>query len=334
MAAILDQSRHLMTPSQERYLDWMRFSRAGEYERALQEARAGGEIAPVLWAYSIGFLAVRCNRLEESVRAFERWEKGDGEYREEFIATWGWPYFQWYATALHLLGRDEKGLEIALEGRRRFPEREVFEQLELLARIGLGQLQFADSIVEVAREEGDFFTLWRIANELSVHGFPDAARRIWEEEAERFESDPWYVDTATSAPRPGARAAVLRMLGRNEEAHALSEKALAANPDLPGFLGWVGLTAALTGDSAQAREVERRFAGMADPPPNGTLWQVWIAAALGEKERAVQLLRQAEGEGRVTGGGFRFGDLDIHREPAYQPLRGYPAFEEFVRPKG
>jgi tetratricopeptide (TPR) repeat protein len=323
-----------MTPIQEQYLDGMRFYNAGEYERALQEARAGGEIAPILGAYSIGFLALRCNRLEESVRAFERWEKGDGEYREEFIATWGWPYFQWYATALHLLGRDEKALEIALEGRRRFPERESFEQLELWARIALGQLQFADSSVEVSREEGDWLTVWKIANELSVHGFPGAARRIWEEEVQRFESDPWYVDTATSAPRPGPRAYVLHLLGRNEEAHALTEEALAANPDLPGVLGWVGLTAAVTGDSVQACEVERFFADMVDPPPTGTLWQVWIAAALGEKERAVRLLRKAEREGRVTRGGFRFGDLDVHREPAYQRLRGYPAFEEFMKPKG
>ena len=52
-----------------------------------------------------------------------------------------------------------------------------------------------------------------------------------------------------------------------------------------------------------------------------------IAALLGENERAVDLLREAHGQGQ----GF---DEEWHRNIDLESLRGYKAFDEFMRPKG
>ena len=52
-----------------------------------------------------------------------------------------------------------------------------------------------------------------------------------------------------------------------------------------------------------------------------------IAAALGDREGAVRLLRQAYSEGMVLGTAQR-------REPEWRPLRDYGPYQEFVRPKG
>ena len=52
-----------------------------------------------------------------------------------------------------------------------------------------------------------------------------------------------------------------------------------------------------------------------------------LAAALGERERALNLLRDAFSEGVPYG-------LWLHSEPAFASLRDYPPFQELLQPKG
>ncbi len=58
-----------------------------------------------------------------------------------------------------------------------------------------------------------------------------------------------------------------------------------------------------------------------------TYWRARIAALLGERERAVSLLRDGFAQGRSYG-------AYLHAEYDLEPLRGYPPFEELLRPKG
>jgi len=48
---------------------------------------------------------------------------------------------------------------------------------------------------------------------------------------------------------------------------------------------------------------------------------------MGERDEAVELLRRAFAQGLAYG-------LWIHVDPDLEPLRGYPPYEEIVRPKG
>jgi len=56
-------------------------------------------------------------------------------------------------------------------------------------------------------------------------------------------------------------------------------------------------------------------------------WQAAIAGQLGELSRAVSLLYDAQSKGNAFESGF-------HRDPIWEPLREYPGFVEFMRPKG
>jgi hypothetical protein len=86
------------------------------------------------------------------------------------------------------------------------------------------------------------------------------------------------------------------------------------------------------GDRRGALEAERTIAAAHPRYERGTpkLLQAEIAAALGERDRAVQLLRQGLGLGLGMQrlGGELFGNADL------EPLFGYPSFEELVKPNG
>jgi hypothetical protein len=56
-------------------------------------------------------------------------------------------------------------------------------------------------------------------------------------------------------------------------------------------------------------------------------WQACIASLLGEKERAVALLKEAFSQGLEY-------SVNIHRDIALEPLWDYPPFKELLRPKG
>jgi hypothetical protein len=56
-------------------------------------------------------------------------------------------------------------------------------------------------------------------------------------------------------------------------------------------------------------------------------WRACIASLLGEKERAVALLRESFSQGRF----YRVG---LHRDINLEPLWDYQPFKELLRPKG
>lgn len=55
-------------------------------------------------------------------------------------------------------------------------------------------------------------------------------------------------------------------------------------------------------------------------------WQASIAAASGDLDGAVELLRQALNRGAFS--------VELHRQPLWLPLHGNPAFIQLLRPKG
>jgi hypothetical protein len=126
---------------------------------------------------------------------------------------------------------------------------------------------------------------------------------------------------------------VLHRLGRDQEAHRLWETGI--NLDRPDPWPWgvarIGFSAALTGDTAQAREMERLLMSLPEPQEAYTLFlQAKIAAALGEKDRAVRILTEWARKGTVL-----FWLNNLHRDFTFQSLLGdYPPFQELLRPKG
>jgi hypothetical protein len=61
--------------------------------------------------------------------------------------------------------------------------------------------------------------------------------------------------------------------------------------------------------------------------PAASQAQARIAALLGERERAVTLLRRALDQGQR-------GNLFLHLDPDFESLLDYPPYRELIRPKG
>jgi len=107
------------------------------------------------------------------------------------------------------------------------------------------------------------------------------------------------------------------------------ESLLADSLTVVDALGTLGAIAARRGDSAAATRYSGELARLDIPYLRGdhTAWRARIAAVLGGRDEAVQLLRRALSEGVGYG-------LWIHTDMDLESLRGYAPFEEMVRPKG
>jgi hypothetical protein len=94
-------------------------------------------------------------------------------------------------------------------------------------------------------------------------------------------------------------------------------------------LAAVGMIEAKLGNRIEAEGIAQRLADWDEPYlfGEGLLLQASIHAYLEDLDLAVQLLEQAVAEGYTD-------RMTLHRDPILKPLRGYPPFEEFLRPKG
>ncbi|HUH12351.1 MAG TPA: hypothetical protein VMK65_04545, partial [Longimicrobiales bacterium] len=112
-----------------------------------------------------------------------------------------------------------------------------------------------------------------------------------------------------------------------EEARSLCLDLHREDPASVDVLGRLGTIAARLGEEAEARRIEAELATLERPYLWGshTHWRSHIAGFLGEKDRAVALLREAWGQG------WRLGS-EIHTDMDVEALEGHPAFEELRRP--
>jgi pentatricopeptide repeat protein len=93
--------------------------------------------------------------------------------------------------------------------------------------------------------------------------------------------------------------------------------------------GALGVIAARTGDHDEAWRIFNDFPdrGHRINPSRRCYWRACIAANLGEKDMAVELLKEAYVNG--------FGEsLILHIDVDLQPLWDYPPFQEVIEPKG
>jgi len=120
--------------------------------------------------------------------------------------------------------------------------------------------------------------------------------------------------------------------GRLRDAQMIFRSLAAADTGMDRLrdLAQLGITSAHLGDSATASLAEKQIRNATPRYLRGTqkLLQAEIAAALNERARAVALLREglALGLGLESLGGALIGNPDL------EPLNGFPAFEELLKP--
>jgi len=255
-----------------------------------------------------------------------------------------------FAMPYHALGDYRSELRVARKLVRADPNRLAAINLEIHALAGLGKASEVLDLLERAwRLPPDPLMLYSLtkltagrmvlvntagrlcyeaALELQAHGQPEAARTA----AGRAVS--WYrAQTSEQRSQPEYRytlARSLELLGQYDEARALIQRLAAENPGNVDYQGVLGVLAARRGDGAEAQRIDQRLAGLSQPYLTGVppYYRAQIAAVLGDRERAVELLRDAIAQGAVDPWDH------LHSEPAFASLHGYPPFDELLRPKG
>ena len=178
------------------------------------------------------------------------------------------------------------------------------------------------------------------ASEFRAHGHHEAAdemaarsvkwyethRSTLQEESGSFATELWmigYPDERKSL------ANALWMVGRWHDIDNLIVWPIDTGPSEYQLAGWLGVIAAIKGDDDLAMQVSDDLP-VSDSPRAvawGRYWQACIAAHLGEKDRAVELLAEAFSKG------YPF-SVRLHSSMDLEPLWDYPPFQELIEPKG
>jgi hypothetical protein len=170
-------------------------------------------------------------------------------------------------------------------------------------------------------------TMVRVVEVLRAKGHTEAANDILPRAVGWFENQPPAEKQDENHRVWYARA--LTLAGRLDEAQRVCDGLVDDFPDVVEYRGLRGFVSASRGDSAQARaeaewleQLDRAHLLGAHTQHRGH-----IAGALGEREEAVNLLRQAFSEG-IWYWWWRDSSVET------SSLHDYPPFQELMRPKG
>ncbi|MGE5237108.1 MAG: protein kinase domain-containing protein [Acidobacteriota bacterium] len=311
------------------YYDAQLHGRTLETYRRARELLA---LAPHDFTYIFGaaVLAQNLNRPREALDCVGDVEKIDWKILGRWIqGTW---LLNVASFCHHLLGEDEAALAVAEFGERLYPDMlnvraDKVRALAALGRIADVDRTIAESLTIRSQTEMPGSVMIMAAEELRAHGHADDAHRIAAQCAE------WYAGLtgveATHASVPSARAECLWLAERWQDARAYVVAVADGRPTNPVLAGYGGILAAKTGDRAAAQTVETQLALLDDTASRGRFsWlRACIVAQLGDRDRAVGLLRDALGHG--------FTDVAaLHVYVFLEPLHGYAPFEELIEPKG
>jgi Flp pilus assembly protein TadD len=121
----------------------------------------------------------------------------------------------------------------------------------------------------------------------------------------------------------------LRYAERWKEAAAVCQELVRRSPQDPDYLGIQGALAARMGRRDEAMRISGELQRMSGPYLFGsnTYRRACIAAVLGDRRGAVELLRQSIAEGKPY-------SRNIHREIDFEPLWDFAPFRELLKPKG
>jgi tetratricopeptide (TPR) repeat protein len=304
--------------------DWLRAILDGDREAAYRVARETAERFPSpLAKYTEGFEALKQNYPREALRLLDALDP-DTPMLERVAAYW-----IYLTLALHTLEDHDRELIEARRGRARHPERGLMLALEIRAQAALGNVQEVTDLVEEAILKGAVPPeVFRIAaRQLRVHGHLDASLAIGERGLAYLRNHP-AQDTSSRSYRFNHLRA-LYLLERWDEARVIAEELAREWPLNVDYLGFEGTLAARMGERAEALRISEELASLDRPYLLGsnTLWRARVSAVLGEQEQAVSLLRQSHDEGMWLSIPFRE-NMDL------ESLRGYPPFEELIRPRG
>ena len=320
---ILNAKRDRLAAYDGYYLDRILARCRGDQSAAYLAAKRMAAVAPHSSSakYTAARSALWINHPREAAEALEQldWKKPhiSGYYRD-------------LTNALHKLGKHKRELEVAQLYRQRLTGSLLPVQAYVEALSALGR---ADEVLKTVAASFAMSSIEKVASpaavalaasrELAAHGNPSAGRRVALDVVE------WLRGRATSDENEQLMLMARFHAGQFAEAYPIAKRLMAAHPENWEYLTFAGVIAAAMGDRVEAERLARILGELQGPYLTGANFygQAAIAAALGEKSRAVTLLREAIRKG---GSDIQTDDAD----PFFLSLHGYPPYEELMKPAG
>jgi tetratricopeptide (TPR) repeat protein len=325
----LDTLRGGMTPFENAQLDALEAELRGDWAAAYRATRQWLELAPHLWAsrWQNSYHALMINRPREAVAGFLAIDPQDPGSRD-----WIWYWF-FLSRARHLLGDHGRELEDARRARREHPNELAMLVLEVRALAALERVADVEALLREStslpssRGYTPADVMASAADELRAHGHGEAAQPAIERAVAWYRNRP-AAEAATKAHRSGLGNA-LYTAGRWDEARAVFEGLQKEFPDEVDHLGYLGAIAARQGRREDAQRIAGQLLDIDRPYLFGanTYWRAGIAALLGEKDTALDLVREAIAQGSDC-------IFYLHRDMDFEGLRSDPRFRELLTPQG
>ena len=303
-------------------LDWCIADNSGNLAKAMRFIRKAEELAPRKYTikYIIGLNASSQNLPQLTVDTYT--EFGYERMAEEIRGYWG---LRDLANALYMLGEYEEALDIIHFSRQHFPDQSSNLRYEAILQAARGQIQEVYRVIDESFQlsgSAPGRVMRDAARALRAHGHKEVAHEVLTRALE------WYNSRITG----DHRYAIARVLYLDEqwaEARQVFEQLYREYPDNHDYRGYTGVVAARLGDREKANRILEELHSKDEPYLFGShlYWCACIAAVLGEHQHAVDLLREAYGQG------WGYGMYDL-LEMDFESLRNYRPYIELMRPKG
>jgi tetratricopeptide (TPR) repeat protein len=321
------RNRSRLNPAERLMVDYCITRLQGDHRGHLRAVRAGVELDPhfQFGLQQTGITATYLFRWREAIEAFDRMDPAT--MRDRLL---GEARLMHQPTAHHMLGEDEEALATAELFREIYPDSPHLVPVYIKALVGLGRIEDVHLAIDQCETlaGSPFWPGYMMGNAVSELRWHDYAA---DADTMANRAVAYYLDRPEhEAERLWCRwglAKSMYLAGRWDEAQHLTEELAAVLPDDIDIQGLLGVIAARRGERETAMRIIDGLRNVDQPHTEGNHieWCARIAALLGDRERAVELLREAIGEGHI---------LLLHTIVEYETLRGYPPFEELVYPEG
>jgi serine/threonine protein kinase/tetratricopeptide (TPR) repeat protein len=256
-------------------------------------------------------------------------EKGEWEARDLIESQ--------LMTAYHMLGNHKQELEVARRCRKAYPQSLSFLSYEARALSALGRVKDLQKLLEESKtlppqsgySPGSI--MFESGRFLRAHGHKETAIQVLNQAVQWFESRP-QAEKAIAANRLDL-ARTFYVLDKWDEAEALFEGLHSESPDDNSLgaacYGYLGSIAARKGNREKALKISQELKDNKTPYLFGdpTKRRARIAALLGDKEGAVNLLLEAIKQG------YDYTDLYFYPQD-FESLQDFPPFQQLMKPKG
>ena len=334
--ARMERESDRFTPAERLVVEWLRSISRNRFAEAYGIMEDLGKLVPesLFVNHNLVQGSVVVNRPRAAVQAYDKrrfngrdFRHGIGALRQQFVIH-----------ALHMLGEHDRELRQARLAQQYAPGDPHFLELEAVALVALGRVADVSGVIDrslsITVPAGVMHTpgevMEGVVRELRTHGYQRESLTLADRTIE------WYHNhhpgaTGERAHRYGL-ARALYLAERWEESRTVFAALAAEFPDDVGYGGYLGLLAARMQDVVRARGVSAELAGVPPGPPGRrsafpSYCRSRIAALIGERQRAVELLREALAQGWPYG-------LEIHSEPDFESIRDDEEFVELIRPRG